>query len=92
MKHELKTDAEVFRDVVAGLKTFEIRKNDRGFQVGDILELRKTRYTGEQMRAGKPLKYTGEITTVGVSHILNGPIYGLESGWVILSIRRAFEG
>lgn len=47
--HELKTDPEVFDAVAAGLKTFEIRYDDRGYQVGDQLILRKTRYTGAEM-------------------------------------------
>lgn len=37
--HELKLDTEYFDDVGTGLKTFEIRKNDRGFKVGDVLAL-----------------------------------------------------
>ncbi len=38
--HELKLDINYFEDVKSGLKNFEIRKNDRDFQVGDILELK----------------------------------------------------
>lgn len=89
MKHEVKTDPEVFEDVLAGLKTFEIRRDDRSYAVGDILLLKKTRYRAEQMREGKPLEYTGAVTEVGVSHILRGPIFGLADGWVIMSIRNA---
>lgn len=51
--HALKTLPEYYRDVVAGVKTFEIRKNDRGFQVGDALILREfdpeTGYTGDMI-------------------------------------------
>jgi len=87
MQHRLKTDPKVFDEVAAGLKTFEIRYDDRGYQVGDILELAKTRYTSEEMRNGKPLEYTGQIVTVGVSHIMRGPIYGFKERWVIMSIK-----
>ncbi|ATY87920.1 DUF3850 domain-containing protein [Lactococcus lactis] len=38
--HELKLDIKYFDDVKSGKKNFEIRKNDRDFQVGDILELK----------------------------------------------------
>lgn len=39
--HELKTWPEFFEEIVTGRKTFEIRLNDRGFQVGDGLWLRE---------------------------------------------------
>ena len=39
--HILKTWPRYFDDVESGGKTFEIRKNDRGFQVGDVLLLRE---------------------------------------------------
>lgn len=38
--HELKLDIKYFDDVKSGKKNFEIRKNDRDFQVGDVLKLR----------------------------------------------------
>ncbi|WP_195916669.1 DUF3850 domain-containing protein [Lactococcus petauri] len=38
--HELKLDVKYFDEVKNGTKNFEIRMNDRDFQVGDILELK----------------------------------------------------
>ncbi|WP_195918937.1 DUF3850 domain-containing protein [Lactococcus lactis] len=38
--HELKLDIKYFDEVKSSKKNFEIRKNDRNFQVGDILELK----------------------------------------------------
>lgn len=86
MIHELKTDPEVFDAVASGEKTFEIRFDDRGFKVGDTLHLRKTQHTGAEMKEGAPLIYL-DAMGVEVSHILRGPIYGLQEGWVIMSIR-----
>lgn len=86
MLHELKTDRAAFDAVEKGLKTFEIRKDDRGFCEGDTLHLHETKYTGAEMAAGAPLLYTGRRVIKGVSHMLKGPIYGLSAGWVILSL------
>lgn len=98
MVHKLKTDPAVFQAVHGGGKTFEIRKNDRNFQVGDELWLKETVYTGAEMAPhwngafpgetvpGKPLEYTGRMIARTVTYILNGPIYGLVDGWCIMSI------
>lgn len=39
MVHELKRLAEFFKAVTSGKKQFEIHKNDRKFQVGDLVIL-----------------------------------------------------
>ncbi|MCR1915449.1 DUF3850 domain-containing protein [Lactobacillus johnsonii] len=51
MMHELKILPEYFRAQATGVKTFEIRKNDRNFKVGDDLWLREY--------DSKSKKYTG---------------------------------
>ena len=83
--HELKTDPDSFDESWRGKKSWEIRLNDRDFRIGDSLVLRETNYTGEEMKAGKPLVYTGNRMLVEVSFIMAGPIYGLQDGWVIMS-------
>lgn len=87
--HELKTDPSVFGDVLRGAKTFEIRFDDRGFKVGDELHLQKTKHSSDEMKAGAPLEYTGNCIAVEVMYILRGPVYGLQDGWVIMSIERS---
>lgn len=86
-EHELKTDPGVFEDVIKGRKPFEIRKDDRGYAVGDLLKLRKTKHTGAEMSEGAPLEYVGPPLYVYVTYILRGPIYGLADGWVIMGIK-----
>ena len=82
--HDLKTDTKVFQDVLDGNKTFEIRFNDRDFQVGDSVLLKETQFTGEQIESGQPLIFTGREIHKRISYLLSG--YGLQDGWVILGI------
>ena len=88
MLHELKADSDVFQALKREDKTYDMRKDDRGFKVTDKLLLRETEFTGEEMRNGKPLRYTGNIALRWVSHILRGPVYGLKEGWVIMSVKK----
>lgn len=51
--HKLKIEPVFFEAVELGWKTFEIRKNDRGFQVYDILvlqEYKNGKYTGKEIK------------------------------------------
>lgn len=41
VRHVLKIWPQYFERIVDGTKTFEIRKNDRGFQKGDSVALRE---------------------------------------------------
>jgi hypothetical protein len=87
-QHLLKTDSEEFDDIAKGLKTFEMRLNDRDYQVDDQLILLKTLFTAAAMKNGSPLYYTGDALRLRVTHILSGPAYGLMEGWVVMSIIR----
>ncbi len=55
--HELRTWPAAYAAVAEGRKTFEVRRNDRGFAVGDVLVLREWAtlagvgaYTGRALR------------------------------------------
>lgn len=85
MEHELKTWPGYFTDIAAGYKTFELRRDDRGFNVGDVLRLRE--YDPEANR------YTGRELRKGVAHILRhrpgtgcAAEFGLAPGYAILSL------
>ena len=76
--HYLKIKPEYYKDVQCGLKTFELRKNDRDFKVGDVLMLIKLDGEGNE---------TDQVTRVKVTYILKDcPQYGLKEGYAILGI------
>lgn len=77
MIHDLKTWPEHFRDVRAGIKTAELRLNDRNYQPGDVLVLREYDPQAKE--------YTGEVETRTVTHVLAGEQW-LQPGMVLLSM------
>lgn len=51
--HYIKIKPRYFMDIESGIKTFEIRFNDRNYKVGDILYLQEFcggEYTGRELR------------------------------------------
>lgn len=84
--HELKTDPVPFSLSFAGLKPFEVRFDDRHYQIGDMLILRETKFSGEEMKDGKPLEYTGRVLSRLVSSKVDA--YGMQPGWVILGVEK----
>jgi len=83
--HRLKTDHEVFIMSLRGDKPLELRFNDRNFMPGDFLILEETRYSGEEMKNGKPLEYTGRALSRIVTCVIEG--YGLMNGYVALGVQ-----
>ncbi|MCL2357116.1 MAG: DUF3850 domain-containing protein [Defluviitaleaceae bacterium] len=75
--HEVKIHPDMLRAVAEGLKTFEYRRNDRNYQVGDVLRLRQ--FVPEREEA------TEEFIDVKVTYILRGD-YGLPPDFVVMSI------
>lgn len=78
MIHKLKTVNPFFNDVALGIKTFEVRKNDRNFQVGDILWLKE--YIPESE------SFTGKGVMVTISYVLDDENY-CKKGFVILGFK-----
>ena len=48
--HKLKLKELYFEDVNSGKKPFEIRLNDRDYQVGDLIEFRKVNNDGSECK------------------------------------------
>ncbi len=62
MQHELKIWPQYYDRVEDGSKTFEVRKNDRSFQVGDTVLLREWNpFFKEGTIAPEIVGYTGRV-------------------------------
>ena len=74
--HEIKIAAMYYEDVVSGKKSFELRKNDRGYKQGDKLI----------MLEFKDGKHTGRIVNADIVYMLKD-YTGLAEGYCILGIQ-----
>jgi hypothetical protein len=74
--HELKILPEFYEDVMSGFKTFEVRKADRDFRVGDLIKL------NEWDEYEK--KYTGSSMICTIGYVLGGGSYGIETGYCVI--------
>lgn len=79
MTHALKTWPEYFDAIVSEKKTFEVRKADRDFAVGETLLLQRfDPLTG---------KYSGQEIEVEITYILQGGNFGIKKGYVVMGIK-----
>jgi hypothetical protein len=80
--HSLKTWPTMFEAILDGSKRFELRRNDRGFRVGDRLHLREWR----PRNYGHDGDYTGRSIDCLVTFILNGGGWGIEDDYVVMGV------
>lgn len=85
---KLKTWPQQFQAVLERRKKFEYRKNDRGFLVGDVLQLWEWEpmawTTGEFDPDGG--EYTGRGLLAIVTYMVVGPEFGVPEGYCVMSI------
>ncbi len=76
--HHLKTWRKPYKDIDDRIKSFEVRKNDRDYKVGDSLWL----YEWDQ----KKEQYTGSRTLVTITYIMQG-VFGLPDEICVMGIK-----
>ena len=84
--HELKILHEYLIDVTLGTKTFELRKNDRDYQVGDLIRFIDIMegYTNNDIEP-----YIDENQLYRITYVLkNVEKYGLDKDYCILAIKK----
>lgn len=82
-KYSLKI-LEVFADdILVGYKTFEVRKNDRGFQKGDTVKFTCVDEDGNR------LQHLINDKEYEITYVLNG--WGIKNGYVVFGIKEIDE-
>lgn len=85
-EHTLKLDKSLCQDVYTGIKSFEVRMNDRDYGVGDIIRFQPI--DKDNQPCNHPIQEkTYEITYLLDSTFNNETFIGLEDGWVVFSIK-----
>lgn len=83
MIHELKTWPVPFEAIRSGRKTFEYRKDDRGFKECDVLQLNE--WAPPPTHGPRP-GYTGRVIFAQVGYVVRGPDFGVPEGFVVMSL------
>ena len=83
-EHDLKVWCGFFPALLDGSKSFEVREDDRGYQVGDKLRLREY--------SPGPDEYTGREVSRTVTYMMSGDevmgyAFGVRSGFVVMGLR-----
>jgi hypothetical protein len=84
--HRLKTWPSYFRAIDRGEKRFEVRRDDRGFDVGHEVVLEEY-----EPGMGGVGFYTGAIFHGVITYVMRGSVarsFGVDQGVVVLSIRK----
>lgn len=78
-EHAIKIKEVYFKAVLSGEKTFEIRKNDRDYQVGDIIHFVPVDDECDMIIPHDPNAYK-------ITYVFHGGEYGLEEGYCVFGI------
>lgn len=79
--HNLKILNDFADEVVMGEKTFEIRKNDRGYQKGDYIKFQAID------KSGTPNQHYINDKLYLITFVMNG--WGIKNGYVVLGIKES---
>lgn len=86
--HRLKVFAKYADAIMSGAKTFEIRKNDRGYEVGDKIVFNVV--TNEGYAVGAAARHPLNGATYRIDYILDG-FDGLAQKYVAMAISKEGE-
>jgi len=79
--HYLKCWPEFFKAMMEGIKKFDVRINDRGFKVEDIL-IEEEWFPPPNFQG----VYSGRYLARTVIYVLTGGRFGLEEGYIVLGM------
>ena len=91
-EHVLKTWPAFFDAVQRGEKSFEVRRDDRGFQKGDVLVLQRTE--SNSAYSSVDVDYGGNVSHEirrRIAYVLTGGQFGIQPGYVVMALEPLTE-
>lgn len=85
MTHEIKIKKTFVEPILNGEKTFEVRKNDRGYQKGDHIRFTVVDAPIFETRIDQERRQAIENKIYEITYVLNG--WGIEPDFVVFGIR-----
>ena len=87
--HELKILHKYLVDISIGKKTFELRKNDRDYQEGDLIRFINIKEDNDTSKKCLIEPYINEKTLYRITYVLKDvEKYGLDKDYCILAIKK----
>lgn len=84
--HDLKCWPEPFGAMWRGDKTHEVRRDDRGYAVNDVLHLREWDPSPDALFHWREKGYTGRVISARVAYTTPGGRFGLPADMVVMSV------
>lgn len=85
--HRLKTLPPYFEALLDGRKTFDVRRDDRAFSVGDLLCLEEYEPpAGKGSIGGRTGRLTGRGLEFRVSYVMRGGRFGIDPLFCVLGL------
>lgn len=81
MLHEIKLDISFCDLVNDGIKTFEVRKNDKNYQIGDLVRFKPVGVCFH------PVEHPIKDKTYKITYVLSG--WGIEEGFCVFAIKES---
>lgn len=84
--HTLKTIATCWDAIQRGEKSFEVRRNDRFFQRGDVVRLRRINENGNYTPGPAGDRFSTQDLDFRIGWILQGGQFGIEPGYIVFQL------
>lgn len=89
VEHTVKCWPDYFDAIERGEKTFDVRRDDRGYQKGDTLRLQKYKIGSGFVSSPDGGRFSIHELRREITYVLTGGQFGIEPGYVVLALAQS---